>query len=39
MDHDIISKNEPLVRLVDDDADLRVALQFLLESEGWQVRT
>lgn len=39
MDHDIISKNEPLVRLVDDDADLRVALLFLLESEGWQVRT
>ena len=30
-------KRRTLVRIVDDDAELRDALQFLLEVEGWRV--
>lgn len=32
-----VCEAEPLIRLVDDDDDLRKALVFLLESEGWNV--
>lgn len=31
------SEIKVLVRIVDDDSDLRVAIRFLLESEGWEV--
>ncbi len=31
--------SEPLVRLVDDDASLCDAMEFMLRSEGWRVRT
>ena len=28
-----------LIRVVDDDANLRQSLKFLLEAEGWEVET
>lgn len=31
------SEIKVLVRIVDDDSDLRAAIRFLLESEGWEV--
>lgn len=31
------SEKKVLVRIVDDDSDLRAAIRFLLESEGWEV--
>ena len=31
-------KSSPVIRLVDDDEDLREGLAFMLESEGWTVR-
>ena len=30
--------NNPVIRLVDDDAVLRHSLTFLLQAEGWDVR-
>ncbi len=32
-----VLKQKSLIRIVDDDADVREALSFLLECEGWQV--
>ena len=31
------SEIKVLVRIVDDDSDLRAAIRFLLESEGWEL--
>lgn len=28
-----------IIRIVDDDEDIRDALSFMLECKGWQVRT
>ena len=34
----MMKKGSPVIRLVDDDEDLREGLAFMLESEGWKVR-
>ncbi len=34
-----ITEKSPLVRLVDDDLDLLEGLTYMLEEEGWKVRT
>ena len=31
--------NAPLVRIVDDDEGIRNSMAFLLEGEGWEVKT
>ena len=31
--------NTPLVRIVDDDEGIRNSMAFLLEGEGWEVKT
>ena len=31
--------NTPLVRIVDDDEGIRNSMAFLLEGEGWDVKT
>lgn len=36
MDPEVLKQKSP-IRIVDDDADVREALSFLLECEGWQV--
>lgn len=38
MAKEINLKEETIIRIVDDDADIRDALSFMLECKGWQVR-
>ena len=38
MAKEINLKEESIIRIVDDDADIRDALSFMLECKGWQVR-